>query len=165
MRKKLAVLVAAVTVVGLAGSALVAPASSRSEDRRRGQPLRSHGAVGTWSAVVDPAGPREPFEAMLTLGGDGTVVEIEPRPAGNVALGTWRPLNRRRFAFTFRSFAFNERGEHIGSAVVTSVGTLHDGAQRFSGPSRVQVFDRQGNVVLTGEATSEARRFRLQRLS
>jgi len=72
--------------------------------------------------------------------------------------GQWVRVGNGEFAVTFVGSTFDGSGAINGSYKVRSKGRLSDNLQGFSGPYRTDVFDLNGNVVLSADGTVTAAR-------
>ena len=102
--------------------------------------------VGTWKVTVTPKeGP--PFTTMITFHSDGTLVNMDPD--GALGLGVWEKGANDTYAFTFQELI--KDGDAYMQIKVNSTFTLSKDGEQYSGPSTVQIFDADGNLVVSDE--------------
>jgi len=114
----------------------------------------------------DPNQTRPPFPALMTFHSDGTVHGDAVGPGGTAAEGTaehgvWqREPGSQNYSFREVSYGWDpDTGAFEGSAVATE--TLHlTSANSFEGGvGTIQIFDADGNLVVTVCARSTGTRF------
>jgi hypothetical protein len=128
--------------------------------------------VGVWQVVrqaVDCDDPNQQlgpsFPALMTFHSDGTVHGDLVGPGGTAAEGTaehgvWqREPGRQNYSLREVSYGWDpDTGAFEGSAVFTE--TLHlTSANSFEGSATIQIFDADGNLVVTVCARRTGTRF------
>jgi hypothetical protein len=147
-------------VLGVVGTLLLAtfaiahPILAREDNRE--QKL-----LGAWNVEVTTVAQGTTFPALLTFTpGGGMIADEPPLPFETSGHGNWVKHGGDKVAYTFVALIGSTEGPL--SARLKVVGTLNFdvGKDQWAGPFKIDVFDPEGNVVLSDRGT-----FRLKRIT
>jgi hypothetical protein len=100
------------------------------------------------------------FPALITFHQDGTMLAqtYGPFPEnayGPAEMGVWQHGPGHTFSFRDLSYIYDDNGQFNGSGVVTATGQLTS-ANTFTYTATIQVYDADGNLLVTlcGRATA-----------
>jgi hypothetical protein len=161
MNSKRTFIVAASLVVLLAAvSGRAAFAANDQDDDDRA------GLVGTWTGVVNPGPPDEPFPSLFTFHADGTALFSAagpPIPAlGNPGHGTWKRIGERTFAATFVQLTFTPQLQLDGGVKINMIIRLNRAGNAFTTRDQVTIFDTQGHEIVTLTGSNTARKLQVE---
>ncbi len=125
--------------------------------------------AGTWRVTVTSDTWPEPFRALLTFDGDGSVIGsaqgdvlLAPppgiAPVATAAHGAWERTGNRNFLFTFRQIFYNSDGSFAGGAKIRNAAVMSKSGNEMSGQLVVDYYDINDNVVYTGTGTFTGQR-------
>jgi hypothetical protein len=153
-----------VSILGLIATLLIA-AFAIAQTTQASEDDRGAKLVGAWNVEVTTVGQGTTFPALLTFGDDGTMIADEPpSPFETSGHGNWISTGRREVAYTFVALIGSAEGPL--SAKLKVVGTLELDADKgtWSGPFKIDVFDPNGNVILSDHGTFSLTRIEVERL-
>jgi hypothetical protein len=143
------------TVWGLLLSTCVCLQAQTPRTSRNGQTL-----AGTWLESVTFQGSTFKVLASFTQDGRGTVLlPFGPGSQGETRVGgliEWIRTENREFAFTAYFLASEDLAEPLQRSRAKI--TLDEGLNHWSGPFTYQVVDTNGNILFSGDGTTEATR-------
>ena len=144
---------------------LVTVTSTRSQHRSI-SPTGQH-LEGSWmgTATINVPGQSpitQPF--LTTYHPDGTMLLVLSTPLQSVATGEWVRTGDRQFAVTHVRFTFDENRRLTGTLKVRATLQLHESLDAYSGQSKTDTLDTNGNVVRSVEATLQAKRIGVEPL-
>ena len=108
--------------------------------------------AGSWVVYVMPA-PESglpPYVNLTAFTKDGRIINSDP--TDGAAVGEWRETGSRQFALTF--MGFTKVGEDFRLFKVRATAEVDTSGDTFSGPFQTDIFDGEGNVVITGTVWS-----------
>jgi hypothetical protein len=115
--------------------------------------------VGLWqvSFLYDGEVFDEAFDAWHSDGNE--VLNDYTNPIeGNVCLGVWEQTGKNTFKLKHPSWTFDSGGNLTGTAIIRETVIVNAGAQSYSGPVTVDVYDLSGNLTATYSEQVEAKR-------
>jgi hypothetical protein len=117
---------------------------------------------GTWIVAVTPGpGGPPPFQVLATFTSNGGFIATGPSgPA--VAQGSWAQTGDRTFNLTFLTFSFDSKGQLAVSQKTWQGITVSQGFDAWSGPSKVEIRDPTGKLLLSGTGSVQATRMRAE---
>jgi hypothetical protein len=134
--------------------------------------------AGSWRETVTfpPEVPRPPLKSLSTFHKDGTLtisdhgsVTTVPGPPGTpppsvftAGHGVWKNLGKRTFAYTQFELISDLSGNFVGHLKVRGLITLSKSGDEWTGNSFAEIFDPDGNLVLSVPVTNVAQRIRLE---
>ena len=132
------------------------------------QDAESHnGLEGTWRLQVtvrdcQTGQALRTFPAMFTFAKGGTlsVTTAGQLPSlSTTGLGVWRHTVGHTYSAVSEAFVFSSAGAWTQTHRLTRVIEIANDAQEFTDTVALQIFDTNGNLIVTGCATSVASRF------
>ena len=122
---------------------------------------------GTWRVQVtvrdcQTGAALRTFPALSTFakGGTLTVVTAGQFPAlATTGLGVWRHTGGDTYSAVSESFVFSPTGAWTQTHRLTRAIEIGNDADEFNDTVTLQIFDTNGNLIVTGCATSVAHRF------
>jgi len=132
------------------------------------QDAESHnGLEGTWRLQVtvrdcQTGQALRTFPAMFTFAKGGTlsVTTAGQLPSlSTTGLGVWRHTDGHTYSAVSEAFVFSSAGAWTQTHRLTRVIEIANDAQEFTDTVALQIFDTNGNLIVTGCATSVASRF------
>jgi hypothetical protein len=136
--------------------------------RSQSQDAESHnGLEGTWRLQVtvrdcQTGQALRTFPAMFTFAKGGTlsVTTAGQLPSlSTTGLGVWRHTDGHTYSAVSEAFIFSSAGAWTQTHRLTRVIEIANDAQEFTDTVALQIFDTNGNLIVTGCATSVASRF------
>ena len=124
--------------------------------------MRGCGACRSRSAIVRRAQSRGPSRPLFAFAKGGTLTETTAgvSPAlSTPGYGVWRHTDGHSYSAVVESFVFNPAGAWIQTHRLTRAIELNNDADEFTDTVKLEIFDTSGNLIVTGCATSVARRF------
>ena len=127
--------------------------------------------VGTWLETVTfpPEIGRSPLLSLVSFHGDGTMlasdhgsVTFDPPLVTTSGLGAWRHLGNRRFAYTQRNLFSDLDGNLTGQLKVRGIYTVSSSGDEYTGASFAEVFDADGNLLVSVEVTNAGQRIKVE---
>jgi hypothetical protein len=112
-------------------------------------PADSPSPVGTWIFTATPTGGPA-FVGGITFTSDGTLINMED--TGVLGLGVWEKKSDGTYIFTFQETS--KDGDTLIHAKVSSTITLSKDGEQYSGPFTFQIFDLEGNLLVSGDGTA-----------
>jgi hypothetical protein len=128
----------------------------------------SHGGLeGTWRLQVtvrdcQTGQALRTFPAMFTFaqGGTATVTTAGQVPAlSTTGLGVWRHTDGHTYSAVSEAFVFSPAGVWTQTHRLTRAIEIDNDAAQFTDTVALEIFDTNGNLIVTGCATSVASRF------
>lgn len=101
------------------------------------------------------------FPALFTFakGGTATVITAGQLPSlATPGLGVWRHVRRHNYSAVTDAFVFSPAGVWIQTHRLTRVIKVSSDGDAFTDTVALQIFDTNGNLIVTGCATSVANR-------
>jgi hypothetical protein len=129
----------------------------------------SHGGLeGTWRLQVtvrdcQTGQALRTFPAMFTFaqGGTATVTTAGQVPAlSTTGLGVWRHTDGHTYSAVSEAFVFSPAGVWTQTHRLTRAIEIDNDAAQFTDTVALEIFDTNGNLIVTGCATSVASRFK-----
>jgi len=136
--------------------------------RARAQDDGSHNSLeGTWRLQVtvrdcQSGQALRTFPALFTFAKGGTlsVTTAGQLPAlSTTGLGVWRHTDGHAYSAVSESFVFSTAGVWTQTHRLTRAIEIGNDANEFTDTVALQIFDTNGNLIVTGCATSVASRF------
>lgn len=136
--------------------------------RARAQDDGSHNSLeGTWRLQVtvrdcQSGQALRTFPALFTFAKGGTlsVTTAGQLPAlSTTGLGVWRHADGHAYSAVSESFVFSTAGVWTQTHRLTRAIEIGNDANEFTDTVALQIFDTNGNLIVTGCATSVASRF------
>ena len=123
--------------------------------------------VGTWEVIVST--PNGPNPSFVTFNADNTMTESSVQdlhvPVSSPGHGVWAHTQGNNYAFTFKFYVVNPTGNLACTAKVRQTVTLDRDADEWSGPSRIDCIDPNGNELFGFDLSATATRMRLEVLN
>jgi len=116
--------------------------------------------VGTWVVTVSPDGMPS-FRAYNVFSADGNSLEFDnsnPPSQQTVAVGPWKKIGPRQFAFTEINDLFDAQGNFQSELKVKSTLTVNQASDQFHGSFQFTVYDPKGAIVFQGYGTALGQR-------
>ncbi|MBI3951390.1 MAG: hypothetical protein HY314_13145 [Acidobacteria bacterium] len=130
----------------------------------RGHPA-AHLLEGSWIATVTPTGGQAPFKALLTFTTDGGLIQTDTSPEFETpGHGEWVRTGDRQFTIGFVNLLFDDQGEFGGTKEIRENITLNDTSDEYTGVSRVDFFDANGNLIRSTSARTQGTRIHVEPL-
>jgi len=125
------------------------------------------GLEGTWRLQVTvrdchTGAAQRTFPALFTFakGGTLTVTTAGQLPSlSTPGLGVWRHTDGHTYSAVSEAFVFSPAGAWTQTHRLTRVIEIGNDANEFTDTVALQIFDTNGNLIVTGCATSVATRF------
>jgi len=122
---------------------------------------------GTWRLQItvrdcQTGAAQRTFPALFAFAKGGTLTETTAgvSPAlSTPGYGVWRHTDGHSYSAVVESFVFNPAGAWIQTHRLTRAIELNNDADEFTDTVKLEIFDTSGNLIVTGCATSVARRF------
>ena len=148
----------AVILLGLAASTSLVWSADR--------PLRetTPTIVGVWEVTrhgvdCDTGAEGPPFPALVTFHGDGTMTADTGGASNTNEYGSWqREPGSQNYSFRDVSYSYDENGDFAISFVIAATVHLID-ANSFEYSSTIQIFDADGNLIVTLCGRADGTRF------
>jgi hypothetical protein len=102
------------------------------------------------------------FPALFAFAKGGILTETSAgvSPAlSTPGSGVWRHTDGHSYSAVVEAFVFNPAGAWIQTHRLTRAIELNNGADEFTDSVKLEIFGTSGNLIVTGCATSVARRF------
>ena len=123
---------------------------------------------GTWDmqiTLTDCAGHViRSFPSLVEFVAGGTIVESNagtPQALKTPGEGVWRHSTGHDFAFRFKFFTFDTQSVFTGWTIITGETTVDDTGNANSGTATVEVYDPNGNLLVSLCADTSGTRFEL----
>jgi hypothetical protein len=123
---------------------------------------------GTWDMQItlnDCAGHViRSFPSLIEFVAGGTVVESNagtPQALKTPGEGVWRHTTAHDFAFRFKFFTFDAQNVFTGWTIITGETTVDSRGNANSGTATVEVYDPNGNLLVSLCAETSGTRFEL----
>ena len=123
---------------------------------------------GTWDmqiTLTDCSGHViRSFPSLVVFMAGGTVTEASAGTSPALQTGgkgVWSHTTESTFAFRFKDFTFNTSNVFTGWVIITGQTTVDATGNTTAGPATVQVYDPNGNLVVTLCAEAAGTRFEL----
>ena len=104
------------------------------------------------------------FPSLVEFGAGGTVVESNggtPQALKTPGLGVWSHTTNNDYAFRFKFFTFDALNVFTGWTIIAGETTVDSTGHVNAGSATVQVFDPNGNLLVTLCADIAGTRFEL----
>lgn len=160
--------------VAIAGPSLSGPLKAASPDEHgRSASGGRHAAVGSWLVTYDIPAFGEPFPLLLSLGGDGTVLETDApgkfqlAPGFFVILsnghGAWEPTRgRQAFTYVYRKLIYQQDGlTPFGVTRTRATGGIGPDGAEFQATINIEIADLTGQVLFETTGTAAGRKVRV----
>jgi hypothetical protein len=123
---------------------------------------------GTWEmqiTLTDCAGhPIRSFQSLVKFEAGGTMTDSTsgtPPALRTPGLGVWRHTTGHNYALRFKSFNFDAQNVFTGWTIITGETTVDATGNTRSGPATVEVYNTNGNLLVTLCAETVGTRFEL----
>ena len=123
---------------------------------------------GTWEmqiTLTDCAGHViRSFPSLIEYAAGGTVVESNggtPQALKTPGEGVWRHTTNNNYAFRFKFFTFNSLNVFTGWTIIAGETTVDATGNANSGTATVEVYDTNGNLLVSLCAETSGTRFDL----
>ena len=128
------------------------------------------GPEGSWLYTVTPtssSGLPSPVLGLETYAAGGGYTEIDqlsfmPSTLATPGHGSWKLTGERTFLLTYLTLNHDAKGTFQGTSKIRQVATLNPAGTAYSGSGDFNVYDVQGNVLLSGTFTIQATRIRVE---
>jgi len=161
MKTKLVKNIIAPLVVAFALLPMVAAPATRSS-------MEAGKLQGTWEmqiTLTDCAGHViRSFPSLIEFAAGGTVVESNggtPQALKTPGEGVWRHTIDSNYAFRFKFFTFDAQNVFTGWTIITGETTVDATGNANSGTATVEVYDPNGNLLVSLCAETSGTRFEL----
>jgi len=120
---------------------------------------------GTWDTQVtlnDCAGHViRSFQGMLTFHDGGTLMDGTTTPSAlrSPGEGVWSHTTDNTFAFRIKAFNFNAQNVYTGWSIIAGELSVDQTGDAFAGPETVQIYDPNGNLLVSLCAEAAGTRF------
>jgi hypothetical protein len=126
-----------------------------------------NGLEGTWRVQVtvrdcQTGQALRTFPALFTFAKGGTLTDTtagQPPALSTTGLGVWRHTEGHTYSAVSEAFVFSPAGAWTQTHRLTRVIEVSNDAHEFTDTVALQIFDTNGNLMVTGCATSVATRF------
>jgi hypothetical protein len=154
-----------ISIVAMVACGLVAAGAST---LARSDNAGSHnGLQGAWRLQVtvrdcQTGEAQRTFPALFTFATGGTLTVTtagQPPSLATPGLGVWRHTGDHTYSAVSEAFVFDTAGAWTQTHRLTRVINLSDQKDQFTDTVSLQIFDVNGNLIVTGCATSVASRF------
>ena len=123
---------------------------------------------GTWEmqiTLTDCAGHViRSFPSLIEYAAGGTVVESNggtPQALKTPGEGVWRHTTNNNYAFRFKFFTFDAQNVFTGWTIIAGETTVDTTGNANSGTATVEVYDANGNLLVSLCAETSGTRFEL----
>ena len=121
--------------------------------------------VGSWvEHIIVPGGP-PPFKSVGIYSADGTLmfsdqggVTSNPPQVFSSTAGSWTYVKERTFAWTAIALISDLDGNLVGTLKVRGETTLDQSGNRYTSRFLAEIFDTNGQILLSAPGTNEGRR-------
>ena len=157
----------ALAAVLFAASSTAVAQSEESGSARGLEETWRNGLEGTWNAQLTVSDCDNPDTVLRTFpakfayakGGTLTVTTAGQLPSLNTSgLGVWNHKYGRTYNAVSEAFIFSPAGVWTSTQRLTRVIVISRDAQRYTDTVALEILDTEGTVIITGCATSVARR-------
>ena len=146
---------------------LLVAASSRDQTARADNSGSDNGLQGTWRVQLTVRNCQtgvalRTFPALFTFAKGGTlsVTTAGQLPAlSTTGLGVWRHTDGHAYSAVSEAFVFSTAGVWTQTHRLTRAIEIGNNEDEFTDTVSLQIFDTNGNVIVTGCATSVGSRF------
>jgi hypothetical protein len=130
------------------------------------------GPEGSWLYTVTPTSSSGLPSQVLGLetyavGGGYTETDqlsFMPSTLATPGHGSWKLTGERTFLLTYITLNHDANGTFQGTSKIRQVATLNQTWTTYSGSGKFDIYDVQGNVILSGTFTIQAKRIRVETL-
>jgi hypothetical protein len=124
--------------------------------------------VGTWDVQLtirncQTGAALRTFPELTTFMFGGTMLDSTsgiPQALKTPGQGVWVHISGNTYRFSFKSLNFEPGGAFTGSTKVIHEATLNSTATEYSSVGTAEVYNPNGDLILTGCSTTTATRFR-----
>ena len=128
------------------------------------------GPEGSWLytvTVTSSSGPPTTVLGLETYAAGGGYVETDQFSFMHSSLatpghGSWKSTGERTFLLTYLNLSYDTQGTPQGTTKIRQVATLNQAGDAYSGSGNFDVYDVNGNVILSGTFTIKATRIRVE---
>jgi hypothetical protein len=146
-------------------TALGQPMTAFAENTNAGQ-----GPEGSWIYTVtatNASGPPSTVLGLETYAVGGGYTETDqlsfmPSSLATPGHGSWKLTGERTFLLTYLTLNHDTNGTFQGTSKIRQVATLNQAGTAYSGSGNFDVYDVNGNVILSGTFTIRATRIRVE---
>jgi hypothetical protein len=127
--------------------------------------IHAKGLQGTWRVQLTVRDCHtgvalRTFPALLTFAKGGTLSVTTQLPAlSTTGLGVWRHTDGHAYSAVSEAFVFSTAGAWTQTHRLTRAIEIGNNEDEFTDTVALQIFDTNGNVIVTGCATSVGSRF------
>ena len=122
---------------------------------------------GTWNVQVtlrncQTGAEIRTFASLTTFMFGGTTLDSTsgiPQALKTPGQGVWSHVSGNTYRFSFKSFSFDAGGNFTGSTKIIHEAVLDSNGMEYSSAGTAEVYDPNGNLILTGCSTTTATRF------
>lgn len=122
---------------------------------------------GTWNVQVtlrkcQTGAAIRTFASLTTFMSGGTTLDSTsgvPQALKTPGHGVWSHVSGNTYRFSFKSFSFDAAGTFTGSTTITHEAELASNGDEYSSEGTAQIYDSNGNLMVTGCSTTTATRF------
>jgi hypothetical protein len=160
-------LLLAVAISGAIFLSIDSVANAQNAERQERSESGARKLEGTWRVQVtlqdcQTGAVLRNFPALLTFAGGGTLTETTtafPPSARTPGHGFWRRTGRRTYTAVSEAFLFNPAGTWTGTQRLTQAIEIGNDPDKLTSKATNEIFDINGNLLVTGCATAVAQRF------
>ena len=144
-------------------AALGSPTAAFAKNTNAGQ-----GPEGSWLyTVTSSSGPPSTVLGLETYAAGGGYTETDqlsfmPSTLATPGHGSWKLTGGRTFLLTYITLNHDSNGKFQGTSKIRQVATLNAAGNAYSGSGNFDVYDVNGNVILSGTFTIQAARIRVE---
>ncbi len=128
------------------------------------------GPEGSWLFTVtatSASGLPSPIIGIETYAAGGGYTETDqlsfmPSSLATPGHGAWKRTGERTFLLTYLTLNHDTQGTFQGTSKIRQVAKLNETGNAYSGSGNFDVYDVQGNVILSGTFTIQATRIQVE---
>jgi hypothetical protein len=128
------------------------------------------GPEGSWLFTVtatSSSGLPSPIMGIETYAAGGGYTETDqlsfmPSSLATPGHGSWKRTGERTFLLTYLTLNYDTKGTFQGTSKIRQIAKLNEAGNAYSGSGNFDVYDVQGNVILSGTFTIQATRIQVE---
>jgi hypothetical protein len=154
--------VALLVALTVAGALPMTPARGAENSDAQARKLEGTWRVRVTTRDCQSGAEQRTFPAMLTFARGGTLTETTagfPPAARTPGHGIWRHEGGHTYSAVSEAFLFSPAGAWVGTQRLTQSIEIGGNPDELTSTATNEIFDTGGNLLTSGCATAEARRF------